>query len=184
MIQFNTLYFHTLKTSCYQNFKCYDEFQDDPFRGHGIMVYKIRNLIFAIPLRSKLKPSIAKFSNIIPYKTYLCEEDGKEYLAGMDLSKSLIVEEDCIDISSDFIFRDPNEKTFYFSKFNYIHTKLDNYISKYIRICSDLENGIPVTANTLRPYRYSTLRNFHSELGISIDKTDFILELNKHFESN
>jgi protein AbiQ len=182
MVQSNTLYFHTLKQSFYQKYKNYDEFQEDPNRGHGIMIYKTGNLIVAIPLRSKLKPNTSRHPNIMPYKTYICSDDGREYLAGMDLSKLLIIEEDCIDTTNNFIFRDENEKAFYFKSFNRIHTKLTNYIEKYIRICSDIKNGNALTEMILRPYRFSTLRNFHSELGIELDKDTFIIELQKYFK--
>ena len=53
---------------------------------------------------------------------------------------------------------------------------------KYIKICSRIENGDAVTYRTLTPYRFSTLRNFHNELGIAISKEDFINQLKDSFQ--
>ena len=57
---------------------------------------------------------------------------------------------------------------------NRIFSRVKNYVNKYIKICSRIENGDTVTFRTLTPYRFSTLRNFHDELGIAISKEDFI----------
>ena len=47
----------------------------------------------------------------------------------------------------------------------------------FIQICSKIEKGENVKFRTLNPYKYSTLRNFHNELGIKISKEDFINQL-------
>lgn len=64
---------------------------------------------------------------------------------------------------------------------NRIFSRVKNYVNKYIKICSRIENGEAVTFRTLTPYRFSTLRNFHNELGIAISKEDFINQLKENF---
>ena len=64
---------------------------------------------------------------------------------------------------------------------NRIFSRVKNYVNKYIKICSRIENGETVTFRTLTPYRFSTLRNFHDELGIAISKEDFITQLKDSF---
>mgnify|MGYP000884531232 CR=1 FL=1 len=74
---------------------------------------------------------------------------------------------------------DPANKEFYLKNSNRIFTRVKNYVQTYINICSKIELEKPITKRTLRPYQYSTLRNFHSELGISISKEKFISQLKK-----
>ena len=64
---------------------------------------------------------------------------------------------------------------------NRIFSRVKNYVNKYIKIYSRIENGEAVTFRTLTPYRFSTLRNFHNELGIAISKEDFINQLKENF---
>lgn len=100
-------------------------------------------------------------------------------LEGSEFSKITIIEEKYIDYSRVYHFKNPNEKIFYLKNSNRIFSRVKNYVNKYIEICSRIENGKEVTARTLQPYKFSTLRNFHSELGINISKQDFIAQLRK-----
>ena len=92
-----------------------------------------------------------------------------------------IIKEKDIDNSKIYHFKNPNEKNFYLKNSNRIFSRVKNYVNKYIKICSRIENGEAVTFRTLTPYRFSTLRNFHNELGIAISKEDFINQLKENF---
>ena len=73
-----------------------------------------------------------------------------------------------------YYFKDIEEKRFYLNNSNRIFTRVKNYVQKYIDICNKIEQNKLIAKRTLQPYQYSTLRNFHSELGIAITKELFI----------
>ncbi len=100
-------------------------------------------------------------------------------LKTLDFSKLTIIDEKYIDYSRIYHFKNPNEKNFYLKNSNRSFSRVKNYVNKYIEICSMSENGDTLTFRTLNPYRFSTLRNFHKELGIAISKQDFIDQLRK-----
>ncbi|MGT2800696.1 hypothetical protein [Streptococcus marmotae] len=141
-----------------------DEFQENHARGHGVMVLDINNQLIAILLRSGISENLRNSSHLFPYKTYR-RHDGKMCLKALDFSKLTIIDEKYIDNSRIYHFKNPNEKSFYLKNSNRIFSRVKNYINKYIKICSKIENGGTVTFRTLSPYRFSTLRNFHDELG-------------------
>lgn len=162
----------------YREMSTLDEFQEDKNRGHGILIININDLLVAIPLRSKLKAHMQKAKHIIPYKTY--HINGKEYLKGLDLSKMTFIEPKHVAYNKNYIFKDRNEKTFYLDNFNRIKLRINNYINNYIEVCKKIELSLDVSS-PIRKYRFTTLKNFHSELGIQIKKSEFDQALNKTF---
>lgn len=157
----------------FSDFEKLDEFQKDSSRGHGVMVMDINNLLIAIPLRSSLFPYMEKAKHLFPYECYIRKSDGKEYLKALDFSKLTLINEDHVKKDVPYIFKDNKEKQFYLDNFNRIQLRVSNYIKTYIRICSDIKEKKTLKPYTLKPYKYSTLRNFHSQLKIDINKEDF-----------
>lgn len=171
MISNNTLYFYLMNNQYYQDFSKYKEFQDDKNRGHGVLIIGINNRIVAVPLRSKLKPWQKNEKHLFPYQTYFA--DGVEYLKALDFSKTIFIEEKHINKKTNYIFQDLNEKNFYIDNFKRIQLRLKNYINKYINLCNLIEEKKELTELQIKPYRYTTLTNFHKELGIKIDQSEF-----------
>ena len=172
----NSLYFHLLTQDYFDTYQNLDEFQKDNERGHGVMILDINNLLIAIPLRSGISENLRSARHLFPYTTYR-RYDGKICLKALDFSKLTIIKKKHIDNSRIYHFKDPNEKRFYLKNSNRIFSRVKNYVNKYIQICSKIEKGEIVKFRTLNPYKYSTLRNFHNELGIKISKEDFINQL-------
>ena len=173
MINKNTLYFHLLTDSYFDNYCDYDEFQCDNNRGHGLMIIDINNRIIAIPLRSGLPAYMIRQRHLFPYTTYT-KDNGKECLYALDFSKLMFIDEKYIDQIRNYIFRNDEEKRFYLENFNRIFSSVKSYINSYIRLCKKIEENENVTYSIMKPYIYSTLRNFHTELGINITKQQFI----------
>lgn len=169
----NSLYFHLLTEDYFNEYRCLDEFQDDVLRGHGVMILGINDRMIAIPLRSGISEKLRNSRHVFPYTTYE-RSDGRRLLKALDFSKLTIIEKRHIDYLRIYHFKDIEEKKFYLRNSNRIFTRVKNYVQKYIDICLKIENHERVSDMTLKPYKYSTLRNFHSELGISITKEQFI----------
>ena len=174
----NSLYFHLLMEDYFNTYKNLDEFQEDVARGHGVMILDIKNLLIAIPLRSGISANLRNARHIFPYVTYE-RNDGRQCLKALDFSKLTIIEKKHIDYLRIYHFSDIEKKKFYLKNSNRIFTRVKNYVQTYINICSKIELEKPITKRTLQPYQFSTLRNFHSELGISISKEKFISQLRK-----
>lgn len=174
MFSKNTLYFSLMNNKYFNEFESLDEFQKDNKRGHGVMIIDINDLLIAVPLRSSLSPYMNKAKHLFPYEIYTKESDGKEYLKALDFSKLTIIKEEHVNTETTYFFKDNKEKKFYLDNFNRIQLRVNNYIKNYQKLCSKIAEQKSLTKYTLKPYRYSTLRNFHEELGISITKDDFI----------
>jgi len=173
-----SIYFHTMSEAYFNEMSSIDEFQENRDRGHGIMLITISELLIAIPIRSKLSPYLEHARHIFPYCTYT-NENGKEYLKGMDFSKTTIIKENHVNKNTSFEFSDPFEKQYYIDNFSRIRTRIENYIKGYIRICKMIEHKKEVDIYLLKKYRYTTLRNFHHQLNINLEKSDFIAYLNE-----
>ncbi|OPX55862.1 protein AbiQ [Oceanospirillum multiglobuliferum] len=122
-------------------------------RGHGIVVISIRNLTFGIPLRSNIQhkssyPTQGRHG--LPHK-------------GLDYSKALLV----LDSSyiSNEIFRIPNsERSKLKDKQHYITQKFSQYVERYVDAVNKEDKNILNSEG----YRFSTLQNYHKELGINL----------------
>ena len=173
MINKNTLYFYLLNSNYFEEYQNLDEFQEDNSRGHGVIVIDINDLIIAVPLRSGINAYLSNSKHIFKYTEYL-RPSGRSCIKALDFSKITIIEEKYINKNTTYIFKDENERQFYLKNFNRIYTRINNYVKAYKNICYNIEVGKRVYINTLKPYKFSTLRNFHSELDINITKEQFI----------
>ena len=99
----------------------------------------------------------------------------------MDFSKLLIITKEDLRGSIGFILRDNKEKEYYQENYNKIIMRLTRYITDYVKLCDKIDKGEQVSLRKLKLYRYSTLRNFHSELKINVfdknNKRDFYLNI-------
>jgi len=115
----------------------------DKNRGYGLVTVTINNIQFGIPLRSNLSHSDG-------FKT----KDGK----GLDFSKAIIV--DANDI--DGIFHIPGDEYAHIAKHaHHIEQVFNRYVQRYVNL---VKSGATSTIN--RAYRFTTLVNYHSELGL------------------
>ena len=115
----------------------------DKNRGYGLVTIQLGNIQFGIPLRSNLNHKHG-------YRT-----TGTK---GLDYSKAVI-----IDIQySDGPFQIPSEERKVINENEHkIKKQFDKYVSNYIRL---VRKGH--TEALSKEYRFSTLINYHSELGI------------------
>lgn len=130
--------------------------QSAKVRGYGIVVISINSLVFGIPLRSHIRHKQAFFTDI----TQGPECDGRK---GLDFTKALLLSDDkYLDSSS---FKVPvMEFDRIQDNHDHIVEKFTKYVQKYIRAIKKSDRFV------LPLYQYSTLKNYHVELGLSISK--------------
>lgn len=113
-------------------------------RGYGVVLIELRGLRFGIPLRSHMNH---KFG----FKT----KEGK----GLDYSKAVLLSKDEYISAQPFLI--PNDEFVQISdRERFITQKFEKYVKNYI-------DGVKrKDANILRSYSFSTLQNYHPELGL------------------
>lgn len=145
----------------------YVEFLTKDLRGHGILILNINNTTIAAPLRSNMSLYRNGSAGFFTYKEYV-NIYGKKVLKGIDISKMLFVEAADINESSTYTFQDLEEEKFYQDNFDKYKRSVAKYINEYIKICKRIKEGKKPNWFILKEYRYSTLQNFHSILGITL----------------
>ncbi|MGB0732195.1 MAG: type III toxin-antitoxin system TenpIN family toxin [Pontibacterium sp.] len=124
-------------------------------RGHSVVLISVNNLTFGIPLRSNIRHTAShptQGTHGSPHK-------------GLDYSKALLISKP--EFISDEIFRIPNaERTRLKNKAFFITRKFEQYVKKYIKAVNTNNTNI---INS-EAYRFTTLRNYHQELGLSDEK--------------
>lgn len=113
-------------------------------RGYGILLISHNSLRFGIPLRSHIK-----------HKHCFLTSGTK----GLDYSKSVLLMKD--EYISSIPFMIPSDEYVKIKdRTHHINGQFSKYVEKYI-------SGVQKNdQNVLRPYRFSTLQNYHSELEI------------------
>jgi protein AbiQ len=113
-------------------------------RGYGILVISHKDLRFGIPLRSHIKHTACFLTN------------GTK---GRDYSKSVILVKD--DYISTKPFTIPSDEYVKIKdRTQHITKQFEKYVSRYVIGVRRSDDNI------LRPYRFSTLQNYHGELGL------------------
>lgn len=127
-------------------------------RGYGIILISINSLTFGIPLRSNIKHKQAFFTTP--------KTDNDQYgRKGLDYSKAvLITDNNYIDNSSFRIHVTEFDRI----QDNHAHIKaqFEKYIERYIDTVTKKD------IHKMRLYSYSTLKNYHQELGIKNSTDD------------
>ncbi|MDQ7731047.1 type III toxin-antitoxin system TenpIN family toxin [Halomonas sp. SpR8] len=113
-------------------------------RGYGILLISYNSLRFGIPLRSHIKHKFCFFT------------DGSK---GLDYTKAVLLVKD--DYISQTPFMIPSDEYVKIKdRTHHIGDKFSKYVNKYV-------DGVGKNdRNVLRDYRFSTLQNYHKELGL------------------
>lgn len=121
------------------------DIEQNKIRGYGVLIVRINEgMLFGIPLRS----------HISHHNGYITIGE-----KGLDYTKSVIIK-DLSYISSES-FKIPQEQYIKIKEKNlYIRERFEKYVKKYIKAVNRNDKNI------LKEYKYSTLQNYHKELGI------------------
>jgi protein AbiQ len=127
----------------------------DKSRPHGIVAINVNGLTFAIPLRTNLSHNYGVVLDTV-------ERDGRTLKRGLDFTKALIITDESTDIGVSH--RVPEtQKTVLIQQKKMIINQFQKYVDEYISAASrNVVNTLSSNA-----YKYSTLCNYHSELGIA-----------------
>jgi len=113
-------------------------------RGYGIAICDHKGLRFGIPLRSNINH---KFG----FKT----KDDK----GLDFSKAVLLAKDSYISTAPFLIP-PDEHKEILDKAHHIQKMFSKYVERYVVGRQKNDDNI------LKPYKFSTLCNYHAELGL------------------
>lgn len=128
---------------------------NDKGRGYGVLLVKIAGHRFAIPLRSNMH-----IRHKDGYTTRIYNKNGNKYRHGLDFSKAVIIKKQQYISSKPFILVNKSDFVKIRKSEYHIITSFEKYINRYTRAVK--KNDM----NMLKPYRFSTLQNYHKELGI------------------
>lgn len=130
---------------------------DNKTRGYGVLVIELNSLRFGIPLRSNI-PSSSKHC-------FFSKKDPNDR-KGLDFEKAVLLPKD--EYVSALPFQIPRAELVKYRDNEYvIWKKFSKYVDRYVKLCT--EN--PGSSVLKHEYRYSTLVNYHVELGIVVPVT-------------
>lgn len=126
----------------------------DKTRGYGIVTVTINNLTFGIPVRTNLKHHHSVVLDTIV-------KQGTTYKRGLDFTKAVIITDSASQLGVTFHL-DPQQLQKLHADGYKIKKKFNKYVNRYVEA---VKNN---TTNTIQgsAYKYSTLVNYHNELGI------------------
>lgn len=130
---------------------------DGKVRGHGIVQIEIGGLIFAIPVRSTIKHDAS----------YILEvnrgSDRSNKGMGLDYSKALLIKKPEHVSDNVFLLRSKDAGRKLQGKQDHITKQFNRYVERYIKAVQKGDKNILRNSE----YRFSTLVNYHAELGLS-----------------
>ncbi|MCX1288917.1 hypothetical protein JDU19_23870 [Escherichia coli] len=124
-----------------------DGSNDGKVRGYGIVVIDLNGLVFGIPLRSHLN-----------HKFGFVSERSEGVKKGLDYTKALLIKKE------EYVSRAYKIPTPEFTHINDSKEKIQEDFNKFVN--RYIEANVKKDENILRNYRYSTLKNYHKELGL------------------
>lgn len=126
----------------------------DKSRPHGIVTISVNGLTFAIPLRTNMSH---------PYGVVLdtVVKNNKTLKRGLDFTKALIITDEATDLGPYYSVP-VSQKAVLIRQKKMIINQFQKYVGDYIHAVS---NDITNTVNS-GAYQYSTLCNYHAELGL------------------
>lgn len=124
-----------------------DGSNDGKVRGYGIVVIDLNGLVFGIPLRSHLN-----------HKFGFVSERSEGVKKGLDYTKALLIKKE------EYVSRAYKIPTPEFTHINDKKEKIQEDFNKFVN--RYIEANVKKDENILRNYRYSTLKNYHKELGL------------------
>ncbi|MCC0088609.1 type III toxin-antitoxin system TenpIN family toxin [Aeromonas veronii] len=127
----------------------------DKGRGYGIVAITINGLTFGVPLRTNLNhPHGVVLDTIV--------KGGKKCKRGLDFTKALLIADPTNHIGGTFQVS-PAQLAKLRSHHHYICEKFEKYVERYV---DAVKTGKDNTIRGSGPYQYSTLVNYHAQLGI------------------
>ena len=127
----------------------------DKGRGYGVVTIQLNQLTFGLPLRSNLNHNYGVVLDTIIHNR-------RTYKRGLDYTKAVLLRNPSLEIGSVF-FVTKSQKTALIRREKMIINQFSRYVSGYV---SAANRNVEATLNG-PAYRYSTLVNYHSELGIN-----------------
>lgn len=132
-----------------------NQWNGSKIRGHGIVAITINNLTFAIPVRSYIKH---KASFILEVDRANKDIKGM----GLDYSKAMLIRDQNHITSNVFLLRNKESGKKLVGKEAHITSQFQKYVERYILA---FKKGDKRILNSLE-YRFTTLINYHKELGL------------------
>ena len=132
---------------------------DGKVRGHGIVQIQLHSLTFAIPVRSHIRHD----------DCYVIERDkGRNDIRGMglDYSKAILITDPAYVSADIFLLKNKKAAKNHLSKEAHITKQFSKYVERYVKAVSKNDKNI-----LRRDYRFSTLINYHNELGLTAPDT-------------
>lgn len=128
----------------------------DKERGYGVLLVEVEGQNFAIPLRSTMH-----INHTDNFTTRIYKHQGKDVRHGLDYSKAIIVTDPrFVDTSSIYILKKKSDYVKISNDEQHIIKTFEKYVARY-------KKGIVKNdARIIAKYRYSTLQNYHVELGL------------------
>jgi protein AbiQ len=152
--------FHQLTAEFYKDHHHLKERLDkweDKGRGYGVLLVAVAGHTFAIPLRSKMD-----VNHPANFYTKIHSPEGKQVKHGLDYTKAVIITDSERYISkAEFKLADKNDYVKIIEAQHRIIKAFEKYVKKYIDAVKKQDSNILQS----RKYRYSTLQNYHEELG-------------------
>lgn len=125
-------------------------------RGYGIFLFEIKGFKWGIPLRSKMRKE-HNFS----FKTRREGTTEPEKYHGLDYSKAVIITDEKY-IGRKFNLREKEDYIKITKNINTIESEFEQFLNQYI----DAHKNKDLEFLNIQEVKYSTLQNYHEELGI------------------
>lgn len=125
-------------------------------RGHGIVKIEINDLIFAIPVRSNIKH---KASFILEVN----RRDRAIRGMGLDYSKAMLIRKQTYISDDNFVLRSKEAGKKLKDLEEHITKQFSAYVEKYVKAVRREDRNVLSSIE----YRFTTLVNYHEELGIN-----------------
>jgi protein AbiQ len=156
--------FHQLSPDFYREHTHLAEMIDkgrDKGRGYGVLLVNVLGYKFAIPVRSKM--AMKHPGN---FTTKIHSPEGKNVRHGLDYTKAVIITDDrFINTQKEFMLVEKSDYVKINDNEHKIIADFEKFVRKYIKAVNKNDRNI------LNDYRFSTLVNYHKELGCSVPET-------------
>ncbi|MBF4114217.1 hypothetical protein IN593_25385 [Enterobacter cloacae] len=132
---------------------------DDKVRGHGIVQIQLNGLTFAIPVRSHIRHDDC---HIIVRNTDKNDIRGM----GLDYSKAMLITDPTYVSAEIFLLKHKRAAKDLLSKEAHVTKQFSQYVERYVVAIRKNDKNI-----LRRDYRFTTLINYHAELGLTAPTT-------------
>jgi len=128
----------------------------DKVRGHGIVQIELNGLVFAVPVRSNIQHDASLILEV--------NRDRNRRVKGMglDYTKALLIRKPCHVSSDPFLLKTKEAGRKLQGKEDHVTKQFTRYVEKYVKAVQNKDRNILNSAD----YRFTTLINYHTELGL------------------